>query len=239
MSTEPPFELSSCRQLFERYPGSISLKAAVSVIEQTVHTDPGVAFTHCRGLLETVCISILTDRGIDIQTHPKPNYLMKKVTKELELAPITLDDEHAESGVSEILRGLNSLVNGVVLLRKGQGTGPHGRDALAEALPPEYAILTARAVDMAVGFLYRIHQKQLSHDPAKRLRLGSHPNFDEYIDQAYLDILIEDAPILASIALYNQDIQAYRQSLVEFLGHPTVSEPEISEGESLSESDYG
>ena len=33
-------------------------------------------------------------------------------------------------GVAFILKGLNSLVNGVVALRNSQGVGPHGRDAL-------------------------------------------------------------------------------------------------------------
>ena len=72
MSPDRRFELRSCRQLFELYPSSVSLRSAVAVVEQAVHENPGLAFTHCRGLLETACVTILADRGVEIPGNPKP-----------------------------------------------------------------------------------------------------------------------------------------------------------------------
>ena len=130
MSPDRPFELHSCRQLFELYPASTSLRPAVEVIERTIQNEPGIAFTHCRGLLETVCVTILADRGIKIPPNSKPNWLMTQAIKTLQLTDLNPDDKEADHGVASILRGLNSLVDGVVALRKSQGVGPHGRDAL-------------------------------------------------------------------------------------------------------------
>ena len=79
MSPDRPFELHSCRQLFELYPASTSLRPAVEVIERTIQSEPGIAFTHCRGLLETVCVTILADRSIKILPNSKPNWLMTQV----------------------------------------------------------------------------------------------------------------------------------------------------------------
>lgn len=239
MSPDRLFELHSCRQLFELYPGSTSLRPAVEVIERTIHDEPGIAFTHCRGLLETVCVTILADRGIEVPSHPKPNWLMSQAVQSLELTTLNPDDKEAEHGVAGILRGLNSLVDGVVALRKSQGVGPHGRDALENVLSVEYAILTATAVDAAVGLMFRLHQEQIGRDPINHLRFGVHSDFDDYLDGKYPDIEIEEVPISASQALYHQDRLAYRKSLVEFRNRPESENEEIAEGESMEEKSDG
>lgn len=235
---ESNFVLHSCRQLFDLYPQSTSLQPAVEVIERSISKEPGLAFTHCRGLLETVCVTILADRGIDIPENPKPNWLMSQAVQSLELTILDPDDKDAEQGVAGILRGLNSLVDGVVALRNSQGVGPHGRDVLTKVLSVEYAIITATAVDAAVGLLFRLHQEQLGRDPVNHLRFGIHEDFDDYLDGKYDDIVVEEVPISASRALYQQDRVAYRKALVEFRNSP--AEPEdIAEGESVSEESNG
>ncbi len=149
------------------------------------------------------------------------------------------DDKDAERGVAGVLKGLNLLVDGVVALRNSQGVGPHGRDALENLLSIEYAILTATAVDAAVGLMFRLHQEQIGRDPINYLRFGVHPDFDEYLDREYPDIVIEEVPISASQALYSQDRLAYRKSLVEFRGHSGEGEDEIGEGERMPEASDG
>lgn len=239
MSLDRPFELHSCRQLFERYPASRSLRPAVEVIERTIQDEPGIAFTHCRGLLETVCVTILADRGKEIPPNPKPNWLMTQAIATLQLTVLDPDDKKAELGVAGILRGLNSLVDGVVALRGSQGVGPHGRDALESVLSADYAMLTATAVDAAVGLIFRLHQEQIGRDPINHLRFGSHEDFDSFLDNKYSDIEIEEVQISASQALHNQDPLAYRKSLVEFRNRSEAENEEITEGESISEGSDG
>ena len=239
MSPDRPFELHSCRQLFELYPASTSLRPAVEVIERTIRDEPGIAFTHCRGLLETVCVTILADRGSEIPPNPKPNWLMTQAVKTLELTVLNPDDKEAEQGVASVLRGLNSLVDGVVALRNSQGVGPHGRDALERVLSVDYAMLTATAVDAAVGLMFRLHQEQIGRDPINHLRFGVHADFDAFIDDKYSSIEIEEVPISASQALYHQDRLAYRKSLVEFRNRSEGEDEEIAEGESMSEDSDG
>ena len=239
MSPDRPFELHSCRQLFELYPASTSLRHAVEVIERTIQDEPGIAFTHCRGLLETVCVTILADRGNEIPPDPKPNWLMSQAIQTLQLTELSPDDNEAERGVASILRGLNSLVDGVVALRKSQGVGPHGRDALESVLSADYAMVAATAVDAAVGLMFRLHQEQIGRDPINHLRFGAHASFDSFLDDKYSDIEIEEAPISASQALHHQDPLAYRKSLVEFKNRSEAENEEIAEGESMSEDSDG
>lgn len=239
VNPDRPFELHSCRQLFEQYPASTSLRPAVEVIERTIKDEPGIAFTHCRGLLETVCITILADRGEEIPMNPQPNWLMTQATRTLQLTALDPDDKDAERGVASVLRGLNSLVDGVVALRKSQGVGPHGRDALEPVLSVDYAMVTATAVDAAVGLMFRLHQEQIGRDPVNHLRFRVHSEFDSYLDDKYSDIEIEEVPISASQALHHQDRLAYSKSLVEFINRSEAENEEIAEGESISEDSDG
>ena len=205
----------------------------------SLRDEPGIAFTHCRGLLETVCVTILADRGNEIPPNPKPNWLMMQAIRTLQLTALNPDDKEAERGVTSVLRGLNSLVDGVVALRNSQGVGPHGRDALEHVLSVDYAMLTATAVDAAVGLMFRLHQEQIGRDPINYLRFGVHADFDSFLDAKYSDIEIEEVPISASQALHHQDRLAYRKSLVEFRNRSEAETEEIAEGESMSEDSDG
>lgn len=242
MGNESPFVLDSCRQLFETYPESTSLRPAVEVIERTIADEPGLAFTHCRGLLETVCVTILVDRGIDVPPNSKGQWLMSQAVQTLELTSVSPDDKEAEQGIAGILRGLNSLIGGVVDVRNSQGVGPHGRDALERVLSSDYAALIARAVDAAVGLIFRLHREQIGRDPVNHLRFAVHADFDAHLDREYPGIVIEEAPIRASRALFDQDRVAYRKSLVEFRSRgqeESEGEEDISEGETILEASDG
>ena len=239
MPTDRAFELHSCRQLFELYPASTLLRPAVEVIERTIREEPGIAFAHCRGLLETVCITILKDRGTDIQPNPNPQWLMSQAVQTLELTAQDPDDKEAERGVADVLKGLNLLVGGVVALRNSQGVGPHGKDALEKLLSADYAVLAATAVDTAIGLMFRLHQSQLGRDPTNHLRFGVHADFDAHLDEKYSDLQIEEAPISAAKALYHQDRLAYRKSLVEFRNRAEGSDEDFAEGEVMEEGSGG
>ena len=189
--------------------------------------------------METVCVTILADRGIETPPSPKPKWLMTQAIRTLQLTALDPDDKDAERGVASILRGLNSLVAGVVDLRNSQGIGPHGRDALEPVLSVDYAMVTATAVDAAVGLMFRLHQEQIDRDPINHLRFGVHTDFDSYLDAKYSDIEIEEVPISASQALHHQDSLAYRKSLVEFRNQSEAENEEIAEGESMSEDSDG
>jgi abortive infection Abi-like protein len=232
------FQLRGCRELLNFHADSLPIRSAIEVIERSIPNDPGLAFTHCRGLLETVCKTILADRGVAAPADAAPNWLMSQTLKVLKLTPDTFDgDNRVEEGVENVLRGLNQLINGVVALRNSQGVGPHGKDALEAVLDADYAIITAQAIDSAVALLYRLHRKQSESDPLSRIRFGDYPDFDAYLDDKYPDLEIEEVPIQASKALYLQELKAYRDRLTVFLAEGSDVRPdeEFGEGEALGE----
>ncbi|HEV2069658.1 MAG TPA: abortive infection family protein [Acidimicrobiales bacterium] len=201
------------------YRDSLPIESAVEVIERAIPTEPGIAFTHCRGLLESVCKTILADRGVSTEADANANQIMSATLKVLKLTPVEFDaDARVEAGAVDLVRGINQMVNGVVALRNSQGLGPHGRDALEAILDAEYAVITAHAIDSAACLLYRMHRKQADHDPLTRIRFGDYPEFDAVLDEEYPDIVIEETPIQASKALCLVEPEAYRQGLMAYLG---------------------
>ena len=236
------FQLRGCRELLRTYRDMLPIESAIEVIERSIPSNPGFAFTHCRGLLETVCKTILTDRGVPTEGDASSNQIMSATLKVLKLTPADFDaDDRVETGVVDLVRGINQMVNGVVALRNSQGLGPHGRDALEVILDAEYAIITAQAIDSAACLLYRMHRKQAEHDPLARIRFGEYAEFDAVLDGQYPDIEIEETPIQASKALCLLEPQAYRQSLMTYLASPR--EPteieEFAAGEELGEDANG
>ena len=236
------FAMRGCRELLRDYSDSLSIRSSIEVIERSIPNDPGLAFTHCRGLLETVCKTILADRGIATQEQANANMLMAQVLKLLRLTPDEFDtDTRVENGVENVFRGMNQLASGIIALRNSQGIGPHGKDALEAVLDGDYAVVVAQAIDSAAALLYRLHRKQAALDPLKRLRYGDYPDFDSFIDGKYPDIVIEELPIQASKALHGQDLEAYRIRLRTFLAEPAERGPddEFAEGEEVGEGDNG
>lgn len=234
------FELRGCRELVRTYPDVLPIESGIEVIERAIPGNPGIVFTHCRGLLESVCRTILTDRGVDIEVDANPNRIMSATLKVLKLTPDDFDsDDRVEDGVVDLVRGINQMVNGVVALRNSQGVGPHGRDALEDILDAEYAVITAHAIDSAACLLYRMHRKQADHDPLTRIRFGDYPKYDAFLDVQYPDIVIEEAPIQASKALCLVDPEAYRQGLMAYLASPQDAFEEFAAGEAMGEDANG
>jgi hypothetical protein len=232
------FRLHGCRELMRANPDVLPIGSAVEIIERSIPADPGLVFTHCRGLLETVCKTILADRGVATAADANSNQIMSATLKVLKLTPDEFDkDERVEAGVVDLVRGINQMVNGVVALRNSQGLGPHGRDALEAIIDAEYATIMAQAVDSTAYLLYRMHRKQAESDPLKRLRFGDYPEFDVFLDERYPNIEIEEIPIQASKALCLIEPEVYRQSLRAFLTSPRLATEEeaFEAGESLAE----
>jgi hypothetical protein len=230
-------QMRGCRELIELYPDALVIKSQIEVIEASLPGSPGVAFTHCRGLLESVCQTILADRGVVLpEDAPAAKKVVSEALKCLKLTPTEFDgDGKVGDGVGSLLKAVNLLIHGVVELRASQGVGPHGKDAFEAVLDAEYAVICACAVDAVASLLFRLHRKQAESDPAKRLRYGDHPGFDAALDKANSGLKVSDVPVSASKALYYSDLEAYRQKLVEHMAGSTAAEPEeeFAEGESV------
>ena len=128
-------------------------------MEQSVDTDPELAIGTAKELIETVCKTILSERGKPVQGTPNIPALTKATLKELNLVPEGIHAEARGSNViRRILNNLGSIGNDLAELRGLYGTG-HGRDGRAGGLSTRHAKFAVGAASTLAVFLFETHEE--------------------------------------------------------------------------------
>lgn len=179
---------------------------------------PGIVVSFCRTIIETTCRTILTDRGVPVDSSWEAPKLVSETIRYLNLG---LDDGGAVDtrlrlGAESLVRGLNQIIQGIVEIRNVHGSAAHGADAYTPLLDARYAEILARATDAVIGLLFKTHLSSAKRDPLARFRYGDHPDFDGSIDGDFGPFIVLEAEILASEALFRTDFNAYRAALVQY-----------------------
>lgn len=229
-----PMLLPACRELLDSHPESLRIREQVEALEEAIPDRPGVVVSFCRTIIETTCKTILTDRGVLIDTAWEAPKLVSEALKYLNLSPSEDGrvDTTLRSGAESLVRGLNQIINGVVEIRNAHGSAAHGADAYAPLLDARYAEIMARATDAVVGLLFKTHLSSAQRDPLVRFRYSDHSDFDEFIDNDYGPFEVLNVPLTASEALFKTDFEGYRAALVQFKQdqESEADEPEVEEG---------
>jgi hypothetical protein len=212
------FRLTACRELMDSHPDSLRIREQVEALEDAMPDQPGIAVSFCRTLIETTCKTILIDLGQTPDDRWEAPKLISETTKFLHLG--IHDEGQADptlrSGAEKLVRGVNSIIDGVVEIRNAHGAAAHGSDAYAPMLNERYAEILARATDAVVGLLFKTHLTRSGKAPLARLRYGDHKDFDDWIDGEFGPFEVLETPLVASEALFRTDNNAYRAALVVF-----------------------
>ena len=166
------FRLVACRELMDSHPESLVIRQQVEALEDALPDKPGVAVSFCRTLIETTCKTILIDRGQTPDQAWEAPKLIAETTKFLHLGihDSGQTDADLREGAEKLVRGVNSIIDGVVQIRNAHGAAAHGSDAYAPMLDARYAEILARATDAVVGLLFKTHLKGSGKAPLARLR---------------------------------------------------------------------
>jgi hypothetical protein len=212
------FTLTACRELMESHPESLRIREQVEALEEALPDKPGVVVSFCRTIIETACKTILTDRGIVYESGWEAPKLIAETTKYLHLGQHDDGqiDARLRDGAEKLVRGVNSIIDGVVTIRNDHGSAAHGADAYAPMLDSRYAEIVARATDAVVGLIFKTHLQSSNKNPIARFRYGEHRDFDEWVDAEASEIIVLDTPLVPSEALFRTDFGAYRAALVQF-----------------------
>jgi hypothetical protein len=218
LTVDGQVRLTACHELLDAYPQSLRMREQVEALEGALPDQPGVAVSFCKTIIESTCKTILTDRRVTVDTKWEAPQLVRECLKNLNLGQNDdgTKDPRLQTGAANVIRGLNSLIQGIVEIRNIHGSGAHGADAFAPVLTSHYAEMLARATDAVVGVLYRVHSQSIRQDPQARFTYGQHGDFDEFIDLEHGPFIVLDVPLIASEALYRTDFAAYQAALVEF-----------------------
>jgi len=127
-----------------------------------VDEDPGLAIGTAKELVETVCKTVLTERGITVQKSWDTPRLVKETRKALELLPADIDDAaRGAETIQRLLSNLGSITNGLAELRNLYGTG-HGKHGDAKGVHPRHARLAVGSASTLAIFLLETHEERPS-----------------------------------------------------------------------------
>ncbi len=127
-------------------------------IENQVDTDPRLAIGTAKELVETVCKTILSDRGVEFDPKSELMDLVKQTRAELKLVPANVPESaRAADTIRKLLSNLATITQSLAELRNSYGTG-HGHDGRHKGLSPRHARLAAGAACVLAKFLFETHQ---------------------------------------------------------------------------------
>ena len=134
------------------------IRRYVARMENAVESDPELAIGTAKDIVESVCKTILEQRGVQLP-NPSMSALTKATTKELKLAEDIPDQAKGVEVTRRILHSLGSIFDGINELRDLYGTG-HGREAHRSRVSPRHARLAVGAAATVVRFLLETHNEQ-------------------------------------------------------------------------------
>lgn len=210
--------LPACHELLDSHPESLRIREQVDALEEAMPDRPGVVISFCRTIIETTCKTILTDRGVAVDSSWEAPKLVSEALRYVNLGPRDDGgvDAKLRSGTESLVRGLNQIVQGIVEIRNAHGSAAHGADAYSPLLDSRYAEIMARATDSVVGLLFKTHLNSTQRDPLALFRYGAHSDFDELIDNEFGPFKVLEVQLVASEALFRTDFLAYRAALIQF-----------------------
>lgn len=136
------------------------LNIQIERMRSSVDQDPGLAIGTAKELVETVCKTILEQRGVPVDSACKLPTLLKETRKVLKLLPEDIPDSaKGVDTVRRLLNNLGSVGQNLGEIRNLYGTG-HGRHAGAKGASPRHARLAVGASAALAMFLLETHEER-------------------------------------------------------------------------------
>lgn len=145
--------LSEKKVQIKKYLNTSYVNDKINMMTDAIHKNTDLAIGTAKELLETTCISILKQKGVQVDSDWTLPQLIKATTNNLDFIPReAAEPEYAEKAIKQILGGVASIVHGISELRNSYGTG-HGKDASFKGLETKYARLIVGVVS-EISILY-------------------------------------------------------------------------------------
>lgn len=214
MAHDMPFQLPGSRQVLSLAGDAIHLEQHVRALERAVDDAPNLAFDLSRALIETVCATILKDKGIEPPQGMKS--LLAATFQQVKMQAGADENPNTLQEFANVAEGLNVAIQGLTELRHLEGLASHGKDGYKSSSTRLQAEFVARSADAIVNFLYRCH-RQFSGLEARHLVYEDYPTLNEYIDELNEPVRIFQYELIPSKVLFFTDREAYREQLMEEL----------------------
>lgn len=129
-------------------PSFSAYERQVSLIEESVENNPDLCVEACKSLIEGICKTILTNKGVDYSKYDKFQVLVKVTIENM----LTESDSYRDD-LSEIARRISAVAQKISEIRDSAGFASHGQDVEHVSISYSLALLTSRITDVIGGFI--------------------------------------------------------------------------------------
>ena len=212
-----PFTMLGTRQVLELAGGAVHIEQQVTAIERAALEAPHLTFDLARDLIESVCKTILGDRGVSKAGTKGLKDLLRKTYEQIQLVPEgALDRVKTVEALGQTIERLDDVIACLSDLRNVEGLASHGRDGFTGPLDLIHGELAARAADAVVCFLYKAHKANWTRSRPQREEYGDRQDLNDWIDEQNERVKIFALEYIPSEVLFLVDHEAYRNLLAEF-----------------------
>lgn len=150
-------ELKTKSALIKTFLDTDYVTKKINRMTDSLDKDNDLAIGTAKELLETMCKSILKQKGIEYVSDWSVSKLINITTKNLDFIPKNAEDpEKAKKSIIQILSGISTTIQGLSELRNAYGSG-HGKEADFKPLETVYAKLYVSLVSDLVIFYLSIN----------------------------------------------------------------------------------
>lgn len=211
------FVMHGAREILTLTGTAIHLEQQIFAIEGAVIRSPNLAADLARTLVESICKTILNDRGQPDCEKLGFKNLLRATYAAVQLVPdAKLKSPESDAALRQLAENLDAAILGISQLRHAEGLASHGKDAYVASLEGVQAEFAARAADALVAFLYKSHRRYSGTALVRLLEHKDNPELNTYIDSNNETVAIFALRYRPSEVLFSTDRQAYRDLLANF-----------------------
>lgn len=192
-------------------PSFFPLLDKISIIEETVTSNPSLCIEVCKCLIESLCKTILNNKQITYQDSVSFNRLVQET-----ISNVLIPDQDFNNDLSELGRRVASVAQSLGELRNNAGFASHGMDINNPKFTDTVSLLSYKITGVIGGFIINCYNNNKTIAADSRIHYCDCDQFNEYFDDNN-PLNFGALTISASKALYEQDYDAYKESYFEYL----------------------
>lgn len=197
------------REQIDKMPSFSYLETHISMIEESVETNPALCIETCKSLIEGVCKTILKNQGAaydDSKFHTLVQHTISHICQ---------GSTAYKTDLVELGSRVASVAWKLAQIRNAAGFAGHGQDALHSPIDGSLSLFTYKVTDALGGFILHYYIKH-SAKVDSRIHYEDWREFNELFDEEN-PLELAGVILSASEALYKQDYEAYREILYSYL----------------------
>lgn len=199
------------RENIEKLPSFYPFIDKIEVIENCMQSNPSLCVETCKSLIEGICKSILSNKGINYKKDIDFHVLVKQT-----IESIINVEERFRSDLAELGRRISAVSQKLGNLRDNAGFASHGLDILNPGLTETVSIFSCKITDTIGGFILSSYANNRSINRDQRIHYSECSGFNIFFDDLN-PITMGYISLSASEALYQQDYEAYKEAYFGYL----------------------